>query len=258
MKTNIKSRAAIISIVCFMPFSRLSAQTDTPAPAASSIKVTAELVSSYVWRGTLATASPTPNIQPTLAYVKGNFEIGAWGSTDFQGSYKEVDPYVSYTAGKLKFTVTDYNWSFNHANYFNYKNSETGHMFEGSIGYSGPESFPISISWNTMFYGYDKKPSDNTKQAYSTYIELGYTQGPAAFFFGFTPWQGYYNNYGITSFDPTASKKTFSVVNIGTTVTKAVKITDSYSLPLRATLALNPAASYAKADFVHLVFGITF
>jgi hypothetical protein len=109
-----------------------------------------------------------------------------------------------------------------------------------------------------MFYGLDKKPSDTTKQAYSTYIELGYTKGPAAFFFGFTPWQGYYNNYGYTSFDSTASKKTFSIVNIGATLSRSVKITDSYSLPLRATLVINPAASYAKADFIHLVFGITF
>jgi len=59
----------------------------------------------------MATGSPTPNFQPTLAYTKGNFEIGVWGSTDFVGSYKEVDPYVSLSSGQFKFVVTDYNWN---------------------------------------------------------------------------------------------------------------------------------------------------
>ena len=263
MKNSTNSRAALITTALFLVFARLSAQTAESAvetPAASSFKVTAELVSHYVWRGSMATGSPTPNIQPTLAYVKGNFEIGAWGSTDFAGSYKEVDPYVSFTAGKLKFTLTDYNWNFSHANYFNYKNTETGHILEAAVGYTGPESFPLSVSLNTMFYGFDKNVTDSvtSKQAYSTYVELGYTKGPAAFFLGFTPWAGFYNNYGNTAFEPTAAKKSFSVVNIGATLSRSVKITDSFSLPLRATLVINPSATYARADFVHLVFGITF
>ncbi len=263
MKSSTRSRAALITSALFLAFARLSGQTSEPAvagPAAPSFKVTAELVSHYVWRGSMATGSPTPNIQPTLSYVKGNFEIGAWGSTDFAGSYKEVDPYVSYTSGRLKFTLTDYDWNFSHANYFNYKNGETGHIFEGSIGYTGAESFPLSVSLNTMFYGLDKNASDtlNIKQAYSTYIELGYTKGPAAFFFGFTPWAGYYNNYGNTAFDTSASKKSFSIVNIGATFSRSLKISDAFSLPLRATLVVNPAATYARADFLHLIFGITF
>jgi hypothetical protein len=233
----------------------LVAQTSEPV---SPFKVTADLVSHYVWRGSMATGSPTPNFQPTLAFTKGNFEIGVWGSTDFVGSYKEFDPYVSVIMGHIKLTFTDYDWNFDKANYFNYNNYETGHRFEGSIGFTGTESMPISISWNTMFYGFDKLAGDSTKQAYSTYIELGYSKGAANFFFGFTPWAGYYNNYGITAFDPAASKKAFSIVNIGASVTKALKINDTYSLPLKATLVLNPSATYSRTDYIHLVFGITF
>lgn len=240
-----------ISISC----SALKAQTNETS---SAFKVTADLVSHYVWRGSMATGSPTPNFQPTLAYTKGNFEIGVWGSTDFTGSYKELDPYVAYTAGHIKFLLTDYDWNFNHSNYFNYKNSETGHMFEGAIGFTGTDAFPVSVTWNTMFYGFDKKLNDTSKQAFSTYIELGYTKGAASLFLGFTPWSGYYNNYGQTNFDPGASKKSFSIVNIGCTVTKALKITDTFSLPLKATLVINPSASYSRNDFIHLVFGITF
>jgi len=245
---------AFITLTCFTNLF-VNAQTSEPV---SPFKVTADLVSSYVWRGSLATASPTPNFQPTIAYTKGNFEIGVWGSTDFVGSYKEVDPYVSLTSGQLKFAVTDYNWNFDQVNYFNFKNSETGHRFEGTIGFTGSKAFPISITWNTMFYGLDKKSSDVTKQAYSTYVELGYTKGAASFFFGFTPWASYYNNYGVTAFDLTATQKSFSIVNIGASITKALKINETYSLPLKATFVINPSATYTRKDFAHLVFGITF
>ena len=120
-----------------MAFITLACLTSLPVDArtsesASPFKVTAELVSHYVWRGSMATGSPTPNFQPTLAFTKGKFEIGVWGSTDFVGSYKEIDPYIFLTSGQFKFVVTDYNWNFDRANYFNYKNSETGHRLEGT------------------------------------------------------------------------------------------------------------------------------
>jgi hypothetical protein len=108
-----------------------------------------------------------------------------------------------------------------------------------------------------MFYGFDKKADDTTKQAYTTYIELGYTRGIATVFFGFTPWTGLYNNYGVTNFEPEAEKKMFSIVNVGTSVTKAVKITESFSLPVKATLIVNPSSTYSRGDFVSLIIGIT-
>jgi hypothetical protein len=230
----------------FLPLAGLNGQTSDSA-ILSHFKVTAELVSNYVWRGSMATGSPTPNFQPTLAYTSKMFEIGVWGSTDFAGSYKEVDPYVAITAGLIKVTFTDYNWNLKDAPYFNYHSNQTGHRFEGSVGYTGPASFPLSVSWNTMFYGLDKKPEDG-KQAYSTYIELGYAYGPASFFFGLSPWGSLY----------TAYRNELEVVNIGVTLTKALKITKDYSLPLRGTLVVNPSGGYNRADYVHLIFGITF
>ncbi|NOU48718.1 MAG: hypothetical protein HOO86_16890 [Bacteroidales bacterium] len=254
MKNKYVLLLALIHFFCVTGIS-VSAQTNE---SVSPVKVTADLVSHYVWRGSMATGSPTPNLQLTLAFSKGKFEIGVWGSTDFTGSYKEIDPYISFTSGHLKLAFTDYNWNFDQANYFNYTNNETGHRFEGTLGFTGSEKIPVSITWNTMFYGLDKKIDDSTSQAFSTYIELVYTKGAASFFLGFTPWESYYNNYGVTAFDTTAQKKTFSVVNIGASVTKALKINETYSLPIKATLVINPSATYTRKDFVHLVFGITF
>jgi hypothetical protein len=235
--------------------SPLKAQTNETS---FHFKATADLVSQYVWRGSLAPSSPTPNFQPTLALTKGKFEIGVWGSTDFTGSYKELDPYLFFTPGHFKLGVTDYNWNFSKANYFNYKNSITGHRIEGTIGFSGTEKIPVSVTWNTMFYGFDKSPGDSTRQAFSTYIELAYSKGPVSLFIGFTPWPGYYNNYGVTAFDSESGKKSFSVVNVGASVSKSLKITETFSLPLKATLVINPSATYSRNDYIHLIFGITF
>ena len=42
-----------------------------------------------------------PQFPANFSFYKRKFEIGSWGSTDFVGSYKEVDPYISFTAGNL-------------------------------------------------------------------------------------------------------------------------------------------------------------
>lgn len=254
MKNKYVLLVAFITLPCFTSLLVNAQTSETTFP----FKVTADLVSNYVWRGSMATGSPIPNFQPTLSYTKGNFEIGVWGSTDFVGDYKEFDPYVSLIAGHFKLAFTDYNWNFGQADYYNYKNSETGHRFEGTVGFTGNESFPVSITWNSMFYGLDKNPDDSTKQAFSTYVELGYTSGTATIFLGFTPWAGYYNNYGVTAFDPGSGKKTFSIVNIGASVTRALKISETFSLPLKVTLVINPSATYTRHDYAHLVFGMTF
>jgi len=251
MKNRKSLLAVFLTLAFLLPLVSVSGQI-SDSVIASHIKVTAELVSHYVWRGSMATGSPTPNFQPTLAYTCKMLEIGVWGSTSFDGTYKEFDPYIAVTGGPIKVTFTDYDWNLGRAAYFNYYSNETGHMLEGSVGYTGPASFPLSVSWNTMFYGFDKKDTTGTdktlKQAYSTYIELGYAYGPASFFFGFSPWGSYY----------TAYRNEFEVVNLGVTLTKALKITKDYSLPLRGTLVVNPSGGYTSSDYVHLIFGITF
>jgi hypothetical protein len=252
MKNKNRFLTAFITLASFLLLTRSGAQTsEVSTTPASSFKVTADLVSSYVWRGVLSTATPTPNFQPTLAFDWKGLEIGAWGSTDFLGSYKEVDLYASYAFGPVKVTLTDYDWNFK-TRYFNYKKKETDHIFEGSVAYAGPESFPISISANVMFAGADKKfdkdlgAQDPEKQNYSTYIELGYAFKNFSPFLGITPMDGYYGD-GYGGVDGVA------VVNLGLSSSKSLKITDSYSLPLKATFGFNP-----QKEDVYLVFGITF
>jgi hypothetical protein len=247
-------KVILLSGIASFHNNQVNAQTDKKP---SNFKATADIVSQYVWRGSLATLQPTPNIQPTLAFTSGIFEIGVWGSTDFTGSYKEIDPYLILNYKKIKLGITDYNWNLDQTGYFNYKNNETGHRLEGTLGFTGTDKLPVGIFWNTIFYGLDKSIEDSTKQAFSTYIEIVYTRGDASMFVGITPWEGYYNNYGFSAFDSTASKKTFSVVNIGAAYTKPIRINESFSLPVKVSLIINPAATYSRKDYIHLVLGIT-
>jgi len=233
----------------------------TKSQDSAQIKVTADMVSSYVWRGVLSTSKPTPNFQPSLAYCYKGLELGVWGSTDFNGSYKEIDPYISYAKGSFKVMLTDYNWNFKNQ-YFNFKNKETDHILESSLAYNGVELFPLSVFVATMFYGADKKYetgyqyTDNNgntvtggqnpaKQNYSTYVELTYPVKSINIFLGFTPSEGYYGDgYG--------NRSGFSVVNLGLSGSRLINITDTFSLPVKTTFGFNP-----QKEDAYLVFTLT-
>jgi len=70
----------------------------------------ADLVSSYIWRGSKAGAF---SIQPTVKYVNGGFTIGAWGSYDLTtGAPEEADLFTSYAFKfGLSLGVTDYHYN---------------------------------------------------------------------------------------------------------------------------------------------------
>ena len=222
-----------------------------------SVKASAELVSSYVWRGVPCDTSSkdgrlslSPNIQPTLAFVMGGLEIGAWGSSDFSGRYKEMDLYASYTFKSITATFTDYYFDpfWSSKPYFAYKKESTGHIFEGSLCYKGTD-IPLCVMVSTMFYGADKKATDVSKNNYSTYIELGYTFKVNDYsfdsFLGMTPSDGMYGDgYGkVTG---------FGVVNLGLTGYKKIQLSEKYQTTLRSTLIFNP-----QQDKAYLVFGIS-
>jgi len=211
----------------------------------SSFSLSADIVSVFVWRG--VTVSPTPNIQPTINYTTGNFEIGFWGSTDLLGNYKEIDMYASYSIKGFSITLTDYFWNST-KRYFNLNNKSTGHLFELGMAYEF-DKIPLQLYAATMLYGDDKMfaynpaETDSIKCNYSTYIELNYTfsinKNDLNIFTAITPATGLYGNG-------------FALIYTGFTAIRNIKITDSFSLPIFATFAMNPQTE----DFF-VVFGIT-
>jgi len=204
----------------------------TVTSAKAQFATGADIVSSYVWRGIpQETTKGVPNIQPYVSFTTGGLTLGSWASSSFLGNVKEVDLYATYAfSSQFAVTLTDYNWGFASAKgYFDYS-ATTDHIYEATLAYTGTEKFPISASVNTMFAGADKKPSDATKAALSTYIELGYQITPLVKVFAGGV-LGESNVYATTN---------AGVTNVGIKVSKSISITDKFSLPVYGILGANP------------------
>jgi len=187
--------------------------------------VAADVVSSYVWRGAYQSGIA---VQPTLDFTAGGFSIGAWASTalsEIGGSLmQEADLYAKYAFGfGLSVGVTDYYYTGN--KFFDYAKGGA-HSLELNLGYA---TGALSLSANTLL----NVDSD-------LYFEAGYAFDKVSVFVG----------AGNKAFNLTDGK--FSLVNIGASTTKEIKITDSFSIPLKASVILNP-----KSEQFFFVAGIT-
>lgn len=239
-------------LVIMLPFSIIRAQEKEGIKP----EIGCDLVTSYIWRGSPVYAALgdqnvlSPSFQPAFSLNFKGLELGTWGSIDFTGTYKELDLYLSYSLKGFTVMMTDYYWAGDWIvkNYFEYQNDSTSHYLEASLGYKG-EKYPFSILVATMFYGADKQFEDPLKNNYSTYIELGYgfkiSEYNLDLFLGMTPFDGMYGDgYG--------GKDGFAIVNTGITGSRAIKITENFSLPVKASVIANP-----QAQKLFLVFGVT-
>lgn len=212
----------------------------------AELEAKADLVSSYIWRGTYNAGA---SIQPSLRASIAGFSLGAWGSTDFGGNgKKEVDMSVAYSYKNFSAGITDYWWEGEGAyKYFQYRNFNTAHRFEGNLSYQLPfRKFNFKFSWNTMFAGADYDAEG--KRCYSTYIEIAYPFAIGSIdmnaAIGAAPWYS-------PSFLPT-SYRGFSVCNISIGAQRAIKVSDHFSIPLFTQLIFNPAT-----EDIHFVFGLS-
>ena len=215
----------------------------TGARAQESVELSAgaDLVSTYVWRGTrLASAS----IQPSLGVAYKGVSLGAWGSVDFDGQYKELDLSLAYEIKGFSLMLTDY-YTAAGENYFgNYKR---GHLLEATAAYCFGDKVPLTLAWSTMFVGeLDKKVDD--RHAYSSYFEASYElpvrSFDLTFAVGVAPWSA-------PAWLP--GKSGFQVANVSVKAARDIKITDSYSFPLFVQLVACPAQ-----EDMNIVFGMSF
>ncbi len=201
----------------------------TPSP----ISVNVDISNQFVFRGTVIT--PIPSIQPVLNVGLRGFNFGVWGSTNFLGSYNEIDLYLSYSIKGFSAILTDYYFDLNRR-YFNFKSKTTGHALEFGLQYEN-EKYPFKIYAGTFIYGDDKKYNydinelDSVKQNYSTYFELGYTfnikKTSLYTFMGLTPFTGMYG-------------KEFNCIYAGVTGRREIVVTKKFTLPIYTTFAVNP------------------
>jgi hypothetical protein len=233
-----------------------------------TLNLGADFMSRYIWRG--YDFGNSPAIQPNIYFEWKGFTLGTWGSYAISGyrtqvndstlkemgHYGEIDLYVSYTFKWFTLLVYDYyvvnGLSPNSGNYFNYHNSTTGHTFEASLIFEGPEKFPLHFLASTLLYGADKGKDSlgvygmGETNNYSTYFELGYE-----FFFrrislNLKPFVGG-TPFGSSWYGPKAG-----IINAGLLVKKEIPVTSQYSIPVQASLVFNPMAQTA-----FLVFGFS-
>ena len=221
------------------------AQDEIESESKIETTISGDIVSSYIWRGQdLGNVS----LQPTLGIGYKGLSLTAWGSVGLTNSddTKEFDLTLAYTTGGFNIGITDY-W-FNagldpDARYFKYDAHGTNHVFEANIGYDFGFA---SLQWYTNFAGNDGV-NESGKRAYSSYVEAN-----VPFKLATVDWTATVGviPYATTFYNEWTSG--FSVTNLALKATKAIKITDSFSIPIFGQVVANPRTQKA-----YLVLGFT-
>ena len=191
-----------------------------------------ELSSKYMWRG--IEYGNAPVAFPMLSYSYKGFNVYAMGAYAFNGSHQEVDLGISYSYRTFCLGISDYYYPSSVGEkdyYFEFSNRSTGHSVETYFTFT-PDKVPLWLTLSTYVYGSDKNLSGN--QAFSSYIELGYTynftnNNMLSLALGANLNKGFYTNY----------EKGFSVVNI--TLKYATNFSfGNFKLPVSVSYILNP------------------
>ena len=205
-----------------------------------SASIGADVVSRYVWRGT--DFGESLSIQPALTLAFGNLEGGAWGSYSVSPSgaaANENDLWATYTVtidngASVSLGITDYYFPGPEA--IGYLANEA-HTLELSIGFTGPESMPISLFGGMLA----KNDPDNSVYLEASMpftaengVELGLVAGMV------TGESEFYGTEGA------------ALVNLGVSASMALEITDSFAPPVTVSYIVNPDAERA-----FLVFGMS-
>lgn len=194
---------------------------------ASAFSTGVDIYSSYIWRGSKFGTGAA--FQPNVKFNKGGFTLGGWGSVS-TGSVEalEMDLFASYSIGGLSVTLTDYYFGGDWTKY------KTMHSLEPSIGY-GIGNFTLTAAY-MLLPGTDAVEGESEATDFGsdgdTYVEAAYSFSHAKLILGAGDGQ-----YTRTETDPEGK---FNICNVGIGTSKAVKLTDSFSLPVSGSVILNP------------------
>ncbi|MDA8547211.1 hypothetical protein N9N86_00090 [Flavobacteriaceae bacterium] len=188
----------------------------------------ADLVSSYVWRGTQFGSGA--HIQPYMELGSGNFTAGVWGSfpTSAKGGGNELDLYLGYDFGPVALTVTNYTFPGEGGNY-----ADGEGLFDGDY---------TELAASTSIMGVDLSAGYFT-EVEALYVELGFSTGAVDIAIG----------YGDDQENAWYADGGSGIVNMSFSGSKDIQISENYSLPVFGSFILNP-----EAETAFLVFGISF
>jgi hypothetical protein len=277
---KLKSRLFSVFILCILVMGTTYSQEDAKTLDAS-LSLGSDFVSRYIWRG-INLGGSSPSIQPYLEFgiASGDhaFAIGAWGAYSLSGTQtgQEADLYVSYSfRDMISISLTDYFFPDETAakyDYFNYnmdwtkinagEKAQTGHVMEAGLSFNGTDNIPFSLLFAINIWGADARKFDQVNGNYeaqdgivmSKYLELGYS----------TDWNGIdmslfagvaLDNPDVENGEPAGfyGQESAGLINLGASVSREIAITESYAVPLFASLIFNP-----EAGNVFMVFGLSF
>lgn len=221
-----------------------------------SVNTNVDIYNRYVWRG-LDIAS-TPSIQPSLSATAGSFEIGTWGAYTLANETSEsdeIDFWLSYAINmnngtSLQLLATDYYFPNAGVKFFNFNNHDAviddtipdpgAHTIELGASFTGPESFPITISG---YMNVHNDAGDNTYFQVDYPISIG--ESEVGLFCGFAG--GSEDNPGYYGADK------LSIINLGISTGRDIKVSETFTMPLTFMFIVNP-----KEETSHLLVGISF
>ena len=238
MKTALLSKNMFVLLMTLLISVSLYAQEEEKK---SPFSLGADVVSSYVWRG--SKIGTGPNIQPWMKFSAGGFTLGAWGSSSFHfdTDVAEMDLYTSYTFGfGLTVGLTDY--YYQGTPYFQYQGDTSSHAFEINAAYTIKN---FSLAANYVINDASQGGPANKPGGGDMYFEANYAFTNFGVFVG--AGNGWHTTYEDNGDD------IFAVCNIGLKASKELKITDTYSLPVSGALSVNP-----NREQLNLVIGISF
>ncbi len=199
----------IVFFVAVMLSSNVQAQEE------SSWSTGADIVSSYVWRGTNFSG---PSIQPYVEFSSGILAIGAWGSQGYDG-FQEMDLYFSLDLGSgLSLGMTDYYYPG--TEFFDTSTDFGAHAFEINAGF---ETGALSLAANYIL----NEAGGAASAGGDMYYEVGLSLENVDLFVG--AGDGWHTPDGD-----------FGICNVGVSTSKEIQITDSFSLPVSGSAILNP------------------
>ncbi|ACF11632.1 conserved hypothetical protein [Chlorobaculum parvum NCIB 8327] len=182
------------------------------AMAAEGFELGADIVSSYVWRG--SDLGDSAAIQPSLSYTFENgLSVGLWGSyalsensgtwPDPKDRYKEVDLTISMPVGPVTLAVTDYNGDPEEGNTFDF-----GENGNNTIEISASGTYAnIDLMAAVFVAGNDYDNAWYCEAGYQFYDKDGYTAKAVAGLGN----EGYYGD---------GEGKKLALVNTGIAVSK--------------------------------------
>ncbi len=207
----------------------------------SPFSVGADLVSSYVWRGTNFGG---PAVQPGISYSQGGLTLGAWGSWGLDNSVREADLFISYEFGfGLSLGLSDYHYQGG-ANWLRFGTDSAAHAYEINAAYTIGS---LSLAGNYILNQSDGGDGSGAlSMGGDTYIELSYA------FKAFDVFVGAGNGWH-TTIDKDNGDDAFGVCRVGIGTTKDLKISENYTLPMFGSVEVNP-----NGEEFNIVVGVTF